>query len=62
VKRLALGLDSDAAPFAYGDESPPALHADMTHKQHAIDRTRPLAAKPGRYRPPDPMLSFLEGL
>ena len=38
------------------------LHADMTHKQQAIDRTRPLAAKPGRYRPPDTLLAFLEGL
>ena len=39
------------------------LHADMTHKQEAIDRTRPLAAaKPGRYRPPDAVLTFLESL
>jgi integrase/recombinase XerD len=38
------------------------LHADMTHKQRAIDRTKPLAAKPGRYRPPDPLLAFLEAL
>jgi site-specific recombinase XerD len=38
------------------------LHADMTHKQRAIDRTKPLAAKPGPYRPPDPLLAFLEGL
>lgn len=38
------------------------LHADMTHKQKAIDRTRPLAAKPGRYRPPDALLAFLEAL
>jgi integrase/recombinase XerD len=38
------------------------LHADMTHKQQAIDRTAPLAAKPGRYRPPDALLAFLEGL
>lgn len=38
------------------------LHADMTHKQQAIDRTKPLASKPGRYRPPDPLLAFLEGL
>lgn len=38
------------------------LHADMTQKQRAIDRTKPLAAKPGRYRPPDPLLAFLEGL
>jgi integrase/recombinase XerD len=38
------------------------LHADMTHKQEAIDRTKPLAAKPGRYRPPDTLLAFLEAL
>lgn len=38
------------------------LHADMTQKQRAIDRTKPLAAKPGRYRPPDALLAFLEGL
>ncbi|MCA1698406.1 MAG: tyrosine-type recombinase/integrase [Actinobacteria bacterium] len=38
------------------------LHADMTHKQQAIDRTRPLAAKPGRYRPTDTLLAFLENL
>jgi integrase/recombinase XerD len=38
------------------------LHADMTHKQRAIDRTRPLNAKPGRYRPPDTLLKFLEDL
>lgn len=38
------------------------LHADMTHKQRAIDRTRPLAAKPGRFRPPDALLAFLEAL
>jgi integrase/recombinase XerD len=38
------------------------LHADMTHKQQAIDRTRPLTAKPGRYQPPDALLAFLEAL
>jgi integrase/recombinase XerD len=38
------------------------LHADMSHKQRAIDRTKPLAAKPGRYRPPDALLAFLEAL
>lgn len=38
------------------------LHADMTHKQQAIDRTRPLNAKPGRYQPPDALLAFLEAL
>ena len=38
------------------------LHADMTHKQQAIDRTRPTTAKPGRYRPTDTLLAFLEAL
>jgi site-specific recombinase XerD len=38
------------------------LHADMTHKQQAIDRTRPIDTKPGRYRPPDALLAFLESL
>ena len=38
------------------------LHADMTHKQQAIDRTKPLSAKPGRYQPPDTLLAFLEAL
>lgn len=38
------------------------LHADMGHKQRAIDKTKPLDAKPGRYRPPDPLLAFLEAL
>jgi integrase/recombinase XerD len=38
------------------------LHADMTHKQNAIDRTKPLTVKPGRYQPPDALLAFLEAL
>ena len=38
------------------------LHADMTHKQQAIDRTRPLTTNPGRYQPPDQLLAFLEAL
>jgi len=38
------------------------LHADMTHKQKAIDRAAPLTAKPGRYKPPDVLLAFLEKL
>jgi integrase/recombinase XerD len=38
------------------------LHADLTHKQQAIDRTRPAAARQGRYRPPDALIAFLESL
>ena len=38
------------------------LHADMTHKQQAIARTSPLPTTSGCYRPPDPLLAFLENL
>ena len=38
------------------------LHADMTLKQRAIDRTTSPNTEPGRYRPPDPVLAFLERL
>lgn len=38
------------------------LHADMSHKQRAIDKTRPLDSRQGRYRPPDTLLTFLEAL
>jgi len=38
------------------------LHADMTQKEQALARTQPPGAKPGRYRPPDPILAFLESL
>jgi integrase/recombinase XerD len=38
------------------------LHADMTHKQQAIDRTAPLTATTSRYKPPDALLAFLETL
>lgn len=38
------------------------LHADNKIKQQAIDRTAPTGTPPGRYRPPDPLLAFLETL
>jgi integrase/recombinase XerD len=37
-------------------------HADPKLKEQAIARTAPLGTKPGRYRPPDPTLAFLDGL
>jgi len=37
-------------------------HADPALKERAIARTAPLGAKPGRYRPSDTLLAFLEGL
>jgi integrase/recombinase XerD len=38
------------------------LHADNKLKQQAIDRTTPTGTPPGRYRPPDTLLAFLDGL
>ncbi len=38
------------------------LHADNRLKQQAIERTAPIGTPPGRYKPPDNLLAFLEGL
>jgi site-specific recombinase XerD len=38
------------------------LHADMTIKQRALELTTPASSTPGRYRPPDSLLAFLEAL
>jgi integrase/recombinase XerD len=40
------------------------IHADPTLKERALDRLTPLnpAAKPGRYKPTDQLLAFLEGI
>ncbi|MGH3450089.1 MAG: tyrosine-type recombinase/integrase, partial [Haloechinothrix sp.] len=38
------------------------LHADMTIKQRALELTAPARVPPGRYRPTDTVLAFLEGL
>jgi integrase/recombinase XerD len=38
------------------------LHADMTIKQRALERTAPPDTPIGRYQPPDTLLAFLKGL
>ncbi len=38
------------------------LHADMSIKERALATIRPATSKPGRYRPPDPLLAFLDSL
>jgi len=38
------------------------IHADQTLKQRALDRTTPAGIRPGRYHPPDSLLTFLEQL
>ena len=55
VIALWLGHEQVTTTSAY-------LHADMTQKERAIARTTPLATRPGRYRPPDTILAFLQSL
>ena len=38
------------------------LHGDLSIKERALERTRPIDVKPGRYKPADPLLAFLTGL
>jgi site-specific recombinase XerD len=38
------------------------LHADLALKERALARTAPPLTRPGRYRAPDALLAFLEGL
>lgn len=40
----------------------PYIHADMTIKERALAKTTPVSSPPGRYRPADSLLAFLEGL
>jgi hypothetical protein len=38
------------------------LQADLAIKERALARTAPTKTKPGRYKPPDKLLAFLEAL
>jgi integrase/recombinase XerD len=52
---LWLGHESIKTTYTY-------QHADPALKQQAVDRIAPLGTKPGRYRPTDALLAFLERL
>ena len=63
---LHAGVDSTVIALWLGHESVETtqiyLHADMAIKEQALARTTPPNSTPGRYRPPDTLLAFLEGL
>jgi site-specific recombinase XerD len=63
---LHAGVDSTVIALWLGHESVEAtqiyLHADMQIKERALARTTPPDTPPGRYRPPDRLLAFLEAL
>ena len=52
---LWLGHDSVETTQMY-------LHADLRLKEEALSKIKPLDIKPGRFRPDDKLLAFLEGL
>jgi integrase/recombinase XerD len=66
MRLLQAGVDTSVIALWLGheqiDTTKVYLHADLAIKEQALARTRPVDAKPGRYRPPDTVLAFLEGL
>jgi integrase/recombinase XerD len=55
---IALWLGHEDVRTTYGVY----LHADLSLKEKALARTAPPNTPAGRYRPPDPILEFLEAL
>jgi integrase/recombinase XerD len=66
MRLLHAGTDTSVIALWLGHEQADTtqiyLHADLALKEQALARTTPLHAKPGRYRPPDKLLAFLEAL
>lgn len=63
---LSAGVDTSTIALWLGHEQERTthiyLHADLAIKQRALDRVTPPNGRPGRYRPPDRLLAFLEDL
>ena len=66
MQLLHAGIDTTVIALWLGHERVETtqiyLHADLALKEKALARTKPPDAKPGRYRPPDTLLAFLEAL
>jgi integrase/recombinase XerD len=66
MRLLHAGVDTTVIALWLGHEQVETtqmyLHADLAIKERALARTKPLDSKPGRYRPPDALLGFLDGL
>ncbi|MGZ6572360.1 MAG: tyrosine-type recombinase/integrase [Solirubrobacteraceae bacterium] len=63
---LCAGVDTSTIALWLGHEQERTthvyLHADLALKQRTLDRITPPDGHPGRYRAPDTLLAFLEGL
>jgi integrase/recombinase XerD len=66
IRLLHAGIDTSVIALWLGHASPVTtqiyLDADLELKQRALDKTTPPDSKPGRYRPPDVLLAFLNQL
>jgi integrase/recombinase XerD len=66
MRLLHAGTDTSVIALWLGHEQAETtqiyLHADLELKERALARTTPLDTRPGRYRPPDKLLAFLEAL
>jgi integrase/recombinase XerD len=60
------GVDTSVIALWLGHENSETtqiyLHADMTIKEQALARVQQPSTSPGRYRPPDSLLTFLDNL
>ena len=63
---LQAGVDTTVISLWLGHadvrSTDPYIHADMTIKEKALALVTPPNVKPGRYKPPDTLLAFLEDL
>jgi integrase/recombinase XerD len=66
MRLLHAGIDTTVIALWLGHERVDTtqiyLHADLALKERAIARTTPPDTRPGRYKPPDTLLGFLEAL
>ena len=63
---LKAGVDTSVIALWLGHEDTETtqiyLHADMSIKEQALARVQQPGTSPGRYRPPDGLLAFLDNL
>jgi len=66
MRLLRAGIDLSIIALWLGHEQMETtqiyLHADLALKERALARTTPVNTRPGRYRPSDTLLAFLEVL
>ncbi len=66
MRLLSAGVDIASIAIWLGhasiDSTQPYLHANMKMKEAALNRTTPTNVTPGRYRAPDDLIAFLNGL